>query len=924
MNVRKIRIFVLSPGDVQQERRAMERVVQGLNEDPSISEQAVITLWRWEDDATPELGKRPQDVINRQTPPFEIYLGIMAARFGTPTDRYGSGTEEEFRLALERWKRSRVPRILFYFNDAPQFSTKPEDAEQWPRVCRFRQEVEKLGIVGCYKGLRGKQSFSEQTQKHLRKLIHEMLSDDPEADAAQIANDPTVYLEDLSTKTAYINIKGLQVGKGRANRFSIEELFISLTTTHVADTDEDQRQNARRTHRQTRLEREDIMSEGRTIPLHEALDHDRLVVVGEPGAGKTTFLRRVAHTLCQAQLENAVDVARERLGIRDRTFPIFVRIGDLAQHMQRHTREATAPGDEDAPAWLPHYLGAASKGNETVLDADFYRHQLDGGRCTVLLDGLDEAPDRLLRERLSRLIENVTMAYKGCRFVVTSRPAAYTDKVVLPGFVHCRIDPLFDEAVETFLDKWCRAVHPESQKTALDHYKELLDAVRARIEIRRMARNPVMLTALAVVHWNERRLPEQRADLYKSIITWLSRAREQRPGRATADRTVVLLQELALAMQDHREGRKTQVPKRWAAEQIAAEFDEGEATRKAISKAGQFLDEEEVDSGIVVGRGDEVAFWHLTFQEFMAGKAIASRLEEEQKRILFADPGKIYLPDWREVVLLLSGALHQQGKKKVDWLIAAIFDALGESPTLAEQARCAGLISGILRDLEPLNYQVSHPRYRDLLANVMAIFDRKQSRKVPVEERIAAADALGQAGDPRIDFTRDDYWVTIPAGEFLMGAQRKDPQGKNYDPQATDEERKDEAEWRETPHEVRLNAYRIARYPVTVGQYEQFVRDDGYAEEKWWDAGGFGDFATPEGWDEQVVYPARPVVGLSWFEAAAFCAWARVRLPTEAEWERAARGTVGRKYPWGDDSVSPVSIRGCDGNAEHLGGLLAG
>jgi hypothetical protein len=47
-----------------------------------------------------------------------------------------------------------------------------------------------------------------------------------------------------------------------------------------------------------------------------------------------------------------------------------------------------------------------------------------------------------------------------------------------------------------------------------------------------MVRNPVMLTALAVVHWNERRLPEQRAELYESIITWLSRSREQRPGRA--------------------------------------------------------------------------------------------------------------------------------------------------------------------------------------------------------------------------------------------------------------------------------------------------------------------------------------------------------------------------------------------------------
>ncbi len=174
-----------------------------------------------------------------------------------------------------------------------------------------------------------------------------------------------------------------------------------------------------------------------------------------------------------------------------------------------------------------------------------------------------------------------------------------------------------------------------------------------------MARNPVMLTALAVVHWNERRLPEQRADLYDSIITWLSRSREQRAGRETADRTVVLLQELALAMQDDSAGRQTQVSKRWGAEKIAAELASAPVTKDTVAAAERFLDEEEVDSGIIVGRSNELAYWHLTFQEFLAAKAIASRLEQEQRQILLADPNKVYLPDWREVVLLYAGALHQ-------------------------------------------------------------------------------------------------------------------------------------------------------------------------------------------------------------------------------------------------------------------------
>src|SRR5947207_9220662 len=72
------------------------------------------------------------------------------------------------------------------------------------------------------------------------------------------------------------------------------------------------------------------------------------------------------------------------------------------------------------------------------------------------------------------------------------------------------------EAVTTFLTHWSHALFAEDPVGVARHRQELLGALHARIEIRRMVRNPVMLTALAVVHWNERRLPEQRADLYES------------------------------------------------------------------------------------------------------------------------------------------------------------------------------------------------------------------------------------------------------------------------------------------------------------------------------------------------------------------------------------------------------------------------
>ncbi|MCB9077914.1 MAG: SUMF1/EgtB/PvdO family nonheme iron enzyme [Anaerolineaceae bacterium] len=147
--------------------------------------------------------------------------------------------------------------------------------------------------------------------------------------------------------------------------------------------------------------------------------------------------------------------------------------------------------------------------------------------------------------------------------------------------------------------------------------------------------------------------------------------------------------------------------------------------------------------------------------------------------------------------------------------------------------------------------------------------------------------------------------VTIPAGPFLMGT----PESELAEIEKLGIERKHLE--RETPqHEVTLPAYAIQRYPVTNAEFGRFIDEQGYHTRDYWPEAGWSrkesdGWTQPRFWaNRQWNDPAQPVVGVSWYEAVAYANWLAAktnrpyRLPAEAEWEKAARGSDGRRYPW--------------------------
>ncbi|MBI4870943.1 MAG: SUMF1/EgtB/PvdO family nonheme iron enzyme, partial [Candidatus Riflebacteria bacterium] len=147
-----------------------------------------------------------------------------------------------------------------------------------------------------------------------------------------------------------------------------------------------------------------------------------------------------------------------------------------------------------------------------------------------------------------------------------------------------------------------------------------------------------------------------------------------------------------------------------------------------------------------------------------------------------------------------------------------------------------------------------------------------------------AGDSAGPAGLRHVRVNEQGYHeyecekdgsvlVLIPEGEFEMGSGPEDAE-------AGDDEK--------PRHRVKLSAYLMGKVPVTNGQYRQFVEATGHR--------------APGSYGEAFAGEKQPVVGVSWDDAVAYCEWAGLRLPAEAQWERAASGTDGRKYPWGNEA----------------------
>jgi formylglycine-generating enzyme required for sulfatase activity len=623
--------------------------------------------------------------------------------------------------------------------------------------------------------------------------------------------------------------------------------------------------------------------EQRYIPLSGVDDlrsavesNRRLVLLGEPGSGKTTTIWRLVW-------EYALDAQRDVHA----PLPIVVPLGGYTK-------------DESIRDYVASILGEL---------ASEFNSYLTNGSVILFLDGLNEMPRSTYRDLVERL-RLFLNEFPDIPVVITCRTQDYVGELGLDQvkikpltplrqlqFLHLYLgetegQQLFQALTEGVtivelrnmrqemssvrLDSGEASRVPAAAKQTMSEEDRFWDQLPAdEGALLKLGSNPYLLLMLAQVFASHASLPENRGRLSAAFAnTLLERERMRRdtdiwPG---TEKIIYALSELAFAMQKTGE-LGTVVGMGWAVDHMSTDTVSADAVLYVAAGASLVR----LDNGTVM-------FIHQLLQEYFAALAWKRRFElMDQDLPHFWPRGWVESSGWEETAILLAGILADS---------TPFLEALTlVNPPLA--ARCIAESGGQKPEA-------------DLVSRVQKVLEEiATSMTALVAERNTAGNALNYIGDPRPGVGRrsdglpDIIWCEVPAGEFTMGSDA-----------ITDIEANDN----ETPQShITLPTYYIARYPITNVQYQAFIDDGGYTEKWRW-------CWTDSGWNWRVrenrSKPVRfggtfdlanhPVVGLWWYEAYAYCMWLShrldlpIRLPTEAEWEKAARGvTDARRYPWG-------------------------
>jgi hypothetical protein len=490
--------------------------------------------------------------------------------------------------------------------------------------------------------------------------------------------------------------------------------------------------------------------------------HRHVVILGDPGSGKTTLSRWLALQYARAMLqqETRVQVRADLVkpGARSEMFldlgpvclPLLVRIADYAQ-----ARWTTEDGDTHLP--LERFLGHHEKRQDRPADLtqdviqSIVWHYLGLGQALVILDGLDEVADpdrrRLIMQEVKRFLQGPTSAidlparlWAENLMLLTSRIVGYQFEP-LADLPHCTIEDMDEPAITAFCEAWMRHVpllHLDTE-TAISHSQALKSAIfqHAHPGVRALASNPLLLTLLAQVYWNSQHhiLPASRVALFEDVTRLMYDQRERFWDRSAISPLRLNRALGAIAVHIHTSeptGFTDEGGVRKALRSVLRDSEQVEAVLEAAREV----------SGFLVARGPGVyGFVHRSLQEYFVALHLtdcASVDAEATQRMIDQLAAYALDPGWREPIVLAVGIIshvkHPENKE-LGRMLKALLDAADPAGTVLPRREL--LVAAACTECDRVPQAIGHRIAEHLLA---CYAEREGRGRSPViRERIQQA-----------------------------------------------------------------------------------------------------------------------------------------------------------------------------------------
>jgi len=690
----------------------------------------------------------------------------------------------------------------------------------------------------------------------------------------------------------------------------------------------------------------------------------QLVLLGEPGSGKSTALRYLALTLAHAATDDAVRLAVRMPGwpVVDggpRLLPLFLPLLPFAKHLAEQNVQAAGAADlwNHIAVQLGRYQGLA----EAV------HTEVEAGRVLLMLDGLDEVAGERSRHLVVQAVAAFGREYGSCQMVVSCRVRAYegaqNSAWQLPGWPSVTLADWTPSQMQHFVAAWYHAVGGLPPDERVRRRADLQAAIMRRADLQRLGGRPLLLTIMALVHYNDSTLPEERAALYSRCVDiLLARWELGRTLSGYASQYGTLMDYIGMPDADVKTLRPLLQQAAFLAHRAATPENPGSLAHNDLymlvanalkdrhpnpyEGAQRFLEYTDTRAGLLQARkpGDEYVFPHQTFQEYLAGLQLVSGAAPLDQIMICRTEDR-----WRVPIFLGIGQAVNDGFHMVPYqLLNRLRCARGRTEDLrqrdlilaAEIAEDVGW-ARLLRGGDEFT-QVRADLARDLVAVV-------EGTILPAAERVRAGALLCGLGDPRSGVCDlPPMMEEITGGSFVIGMYGAEldsateafvtqyrATGNTLDDAQIPLVRDLLGGWKDVQSvSLTVDSFILARYPVTNAQFKRFLDAGGYdPAAPWWNDAARrwlarDDQATdglsswqqrttkrqPSYWDTPrfgIARPNHPVVGVNWYEATAFCRWLTesrtdnpdgfvYTLPSEAEWEYAARSGEGWRYAWGN------------------------